>query len=277
MTIRKIGGITIDADTLDGKAPGAANGLATLGAGSLVVENPATSYILSAEKAAASGVASLNAGSLVVQNPATAYIPTAQKGAASGVASLDAGSVVEQSPLLHEGDHVVGGRDDIDSALASVAVAAPAVAAINAAGLTLADGKNVKIEEALGTDDTWAGIVCDGVAGEEVTVGQICYRKAADSKFWKTDADAAATMPAVAMATATIAADATGVFLLIGYLRHDAWTWTVGSILFADETTAGAMDHTAPAGAGDQVQVVGYALTADIVYFNPCLEVVEIT
>ena len=50
------------------------------------------------QKAAASGVASLNASSLVVQNPATSYIPLAQKAAASGVASLDASSKVVQDP-----------------------------------------------------------------------------------------------------------------------------------------------------------------------------------
>lgn len=27
---------------------------------------------------------------------------------------------------------------------------------------------------------------------------------------------------------------------------------------------------------GDQVQVIGYCVTADIIFFNPCLELVEI-
>ena len=136
--------------------------------------------------------------------------------------------------------------------------------------------ESLKLEEAVGTDHSWSGITVDGTAGENLTVGQTCYLKN-DGKYWKSDADAAATMPVAAMATATIAADASGIFLLSGYMRDDTWAWTVGGLLFADETTAGGMDQTAPAGSGDQVQVVGYALTADIVYFNPCLEMVEIT
>ena len=55
----------------------AASGLASLNASSKVVQDPATSYLLSTEKAAASGVASLNASSKVVQDPATVFAQAA--------------------------------------------------------------------------------------------------------------------------------------------------------------------------------------------------------
>lgn len=140
--------------------------------------------------------------------------------------------------------------------------------------LELADGKSIKLEETLGTDHTWCGLTCDGTAGEDLAIGEVCYLKS-DGKFWKSDADAAATMPVVAMATAAISADASGVFLLMGFYRDDTWNWTIGGFLYAS-TTAGAMTQTAPSGSGDQVQKVGIALTADIVYFNPDITIVEI-
>lgn len=137
----------------------------------------------------------------------------------------------------------------------------------------------IKIEEALATNLTWCGTTCDGTAGENLAQFDVCYLKN-DGKYWKADADAAATMPVIAMATAAITADASGVFLLLGFVRKDAWAWTIGGLLYADEGTGGTiggMTQTAPAGAGDQVQVIGIAITADIIYLCPCLELVEIS
>jgi hypothetical protein len=39
--------------------------------------------------------------------------------------------------------------------------------------------------------------------------------------------------------------------------------------------TAGDMTQTAPSTDGAFVQVLGIALTADVVYFNPSLDVIE--
>ena len=137
----------------------------------------------------------------------------------------------------------------------------------------------VKIEEALATNLTVCGTTCDGTAGENLAQFDVCYRKS-DGKFWKADADAATSMPVIAIATAAISAEASGVFLLTGFVRKDAWTWTIGGLLYADEGTGGTiggMTQTAPAGTGDQVQVVGVAITADIILFNPSYELVEIS
>ncbi|MBA7582333.1 hypothetical protein ES708_24261 [subsurface metagenome] len=137
----------------------------------------------------------------------------------------------------------------------------------------------IKIEEALAPDLTWCGITCDGTTGENLAQFDVCYLKS-DGKYWKADADAAATMPVIAIATAAISAEASGVFLLMGFVRKDAWTWTIGGLLYADEGTGGTiggMTQTAPAGTGDQVQVVGIGITADIILFNPSFELVEIS
>ena len=81
------------------------------------------------------------------------------------------------------------------------------------------------------------------------------------------------------MATEAISADATGTFLVRGWVRNDGWTgWTVGAssgILYASGT-AGAITQTAPSGAGDQVQVVGWAYASKIIRFEPQLVIVEV-
>ncbi|MBA7521252.1 hypothetical protein ES705_13357 [subsurface metagenome] len=118
-------------------------------------------------------------------------------------------------------------------------------------------------------------LVDDITAGEDVVLGDAVYIKD-DSKGWKSDADGAATMPVMALAAATIAGNAQGQFLLQGFMYKAAWDWTPGGIVYAS-VTPGELSQTAPVGSGDQVQVVGVAKTADIIYFNPCLFMKEVT
>ena len=140
----------------------------------------------------------------------------------------------------------------------------------------LADGKSIKVYKALGTDLTASGITATMTAHENLAFGDVCFINAS-GECAKTDADAAATMPVVTMAIATISADAAGVFLLVGIARNDAWNWTPGAALYADTTTAGGLTATAPSGTTDCVQLVGRALTADIVLFKPDNSWLELT
>lgn len=145
---------------------------------------------------------------------------------------------------------------------------------------TVALTGTVQLTAAPGSDHTYSGTVATMTAGENLTIGQLCYRKS-DGKWWLADADAATTMPGLAMATDSISADATGVFLLSGFLRDDTFDWTVGGLVYAGSGatsthTAGAINQAAPNGSGDQVQIIGYAYTADILYFNPSMLMLEL-
>lgn len=152
---------------------------------------------------------------------------------------------------------------------------AGAISAVEAAGLALASGKNINVTSILTANNTWSGLTAIFTAGAVLALGDIVQVLQADSEVYKADADAVATMPAIAMATCATTDGNPFEFLLIGFMRFDTWAWTPGSLLFAS-VTPGDMSHTAPVGSGDQVQVVGIAITADIVYFNPSLELVEI-
>lgn len=103
-------------------------------------------------------------------------------------------------------------------------------------------------------------------------VGALLYC-ASDGNYEEADADATTTMPAVAVALES--GTGTKKVLLRGYIRKDAWAWTVGGIVYVS-TTAGAFTQTAPSGTGDQVQAVGIAVSADVIYFNPSMVLVEV-
>ena len=99
---------------------------------------------------------------------------------------------------------------------------------------------------------------------------------ASDGNLEMADATSSATMPCVAMALEA----GTGVknCLLSGVVRNDSWNWTLGGVdgLIYGSTTAGGLTQTLVSGTGQQVQVVGYAIHADRMFFNPQLPMVEI-
>jgi hypothetical protein len=138
--------------------------------------------------------------------------------------------------------------------------------------------KSVQFEFGTLTDDhTASGDIISATAGENVAFGDVCYFKS-DGKFWKTDADAVATAKGMlAMAIATISADAAGLFLVKGLARDDTWDWTVAAELYLDTATAGGLTETAPSGDEDIVRIAGYAKAADYVWFDPDKSYVEVS
>ena len=136
--------------------------------------------------------------------------------------------------------------------------------------------KGIAYDWILTSDHTYSGDVITATAGESLAIGDVCYFKSG-GKFWKMDAGAAATTKGMcAMATATISADASGVFLLKGLIRDDTWTWTVAAELWVS-CTPGNPTETQPSGSGDQVRLIGYAKSADYIWFEPDKTYVEVS
>lgn len=136
---------------------------------------------------------------------------------------------------------------------------------------------NVHFSPTTMADDSVSGETFTGTAGENLVWGDVVYLKS-DGKFWKADFNATTTTPAVAFCTGTINADASGEFLRRGWIRDDsAYNFTFGAqagTIYLGES--GAITQTAPSGSGDQVQVLGWALEADIWYFDPQFVIVEV-
>jgi len=125
------------------------------------------------------------------------------------------------------------------------------------------------------SDHTASGLTVTLTAGTSVEFGVPCYIRN-DSKMTKCLCDVEATSRCVALAIATIAQDASGSFLLHGFARDDDWNWTPGNFVYVS-TGLPALSQTAPTGTDDAITIVGVALTADVLYFNPQLVVVEHT
>lgn len=141
-----------------------------------------------------------------------------------------------------------------------------------AGGLTRATGAThdqtkVGFSGALGTDDTYNGDQITGTqAGETVAQWEL-VRMHSDGQFHLADADAAGEFPARGLAVAATSDNTAITVLTQGTVRNDTWNWTVGGTLYLS-TTAGGLTQTAPSTSGNAVQVVGFAISADIAYFN---------
>ena len=147
---------------------------------------------------------------------------------------------------------------------------------VTAAGFTLADAANVSIGVPLlaNADHTTTGITAQMLAGGAIAAFDLVCIHSTTQEVVEADASAAATSRVIGIAPAAISDTATGTVLLQGFVRDDTWTWTPGGVLFLSET-AGAMTHTAPTTDGAFVQAVGVALSPDVVYINPSIDVME--
>jgi hypothetical protein len=120
-------------------------------------------------------------------------------------------------------------------------------------------------------DLTADGLKVTLTAAENLVFGEVCYI-ATNGKATKADASANTTSRAMTMATGTIAIDTPGTFLLLGFTRNSGWTWIVGAEIYLSETT-GALTQTAPTASDSVTQVMGTAISADLMYFNPSMDI----
>jgi len=125
-------------------------------------------------------------------------------------------------------------------------------------------------------DHSSTGLKSTLVAAANVAFGDVCYI-ASTGKATLVDADAIASSSGLVMADAAILANASGNWLFQGIVRDDTWNWTVGGLIYitVTGTTGNTLSQTPPTGTDDVVQIVGVALSADTMYFNPQLVQIE--
>jgi hypothetical protein len=128
--------------------------------------------------------------------------------------------------------------------------------------------------------DPTTQLTTNGYYGEAVIFGGGGSSTQYSVYYWRntsswdlTDADAAGTSKGL-LGIATGSEFNRGM-LLRGYIYNSSWNWTVGATLYLS-TTAGAITETQPTGSADIVRVVGYAISADLIYFNPSQEWIEL-
>lgn len=154
--------------------------------------------------------------------------------------------------------------------------------------ITIADGGGVtftQIDDAhldsSPGNNTVSGVTATFTAGEALQAGECVYYKASDSKMHKAVAAAGSvTPPCIALAAENLSADASGKFLLVGFIRNDDDfpTYTAGDEVYTPEAETSSQnvpEATAPDSDGDLVQVLGIAIDGNTLYFNPSLDVIE--
>jgi hypothetical protein len=136
---------------------------------------------------------------------------------------------------------------------------------------------SVALTAAPGADHTTSGTTIQLVAAQAQAIGDVCCINAS-GQATLAKADAIANASAVVMvADATIGSGATGNYLVMGVARDDTWNWTVGGTVYLSTTgtTGNTLTQTAPSAANNVIQVIGVAIHADRMLFNPSLVQVE--
>ena len=63
--------------------------------------------------------------------------------------------------------------------------------------------------------------------------------------------------------------------LVRGYFKNTAWSFTIGRPVYLS-TTNNTLTSTAPSASGNVVRIVGHAIAADEIYFNPSQDWIEL-
>lgn len=132
-------------------------------------------------------------------------------------------------------------------------------------------------------DLSYAGTTMTQTAGEAIDRGNLVYYKS-DGKVYKAQADSTSTMICVGIATASSALNASVTLLIDGLIRNSSvFSFTAGgqassssAIVYVSETTAGATTQLRSTTSGHIVQIIGYAVTGDILNFKPDYTYIEI-
>lgn len=117
----------------------------------------------------------------------------------------------------------------------------------------------------LSTNGTYIGETLSATVDTN-SVGFGCLlAMAADFHFDEADADAAANCYMLAMALET--GTGTKKVLTRGQICNTAWAWSAGAVYAS--TTLGTLTQTQPSGTDDVIVIVGWALSADTIFFAP--------
>lgn len=136
----------------------------------------------------------------------------------------------------------------------------------------------VILDTLLSADEHWSGTAELGTMGYGVTtVGDLMYL-GGDGKWELAQADSdTKSKGKLGICLEAVAEDATCLVLLWGKVRSAAFpAFTVGGIVYISEDTAGDMETVAPTGSGEIVRIIGYANTAEELYFCPSNTYVEL-
>lgn len=132
-------------------------------------------------------------------------------------------------------------------------------------------------------DMSYSGTIITQTAGENISRGDVVYYKD-DGKVYRAKADMTATMICMGIATESAAANKTIILLVDGLIRNSSvFNLTTGgqagsnnAIVYVSETDYGKITQTRSTISTHIVQIIGYAITSDILNFKPDSTYIEI-
>jgi len=132
---------------------------------------------------------------------------------------------------------------------------------------------DIKLDAVLSGDEKWSGITMAGTAGATLAVGDICFLQTSDSKWELVDGILDGTdlgfKLQLGMCVLAANADAATEMLVYGKVRSAAFpVFTVGAPVYLDDT-AGDLVVAQPTTTNFAIRIVGYAITAEDLLFNP--------
>jgi len=147
--------------------------------------------------------------------------------------------------------------------------------------LTLTEKASIALDPAGGTDGDYSGITVAGTGGATIAFGNMVYLAVADSRWELTDASAVGTAGTVMVGCLVLATTDGGAATILtnGIVRADSLfpgSLTVGAPVYLSET-GGLITQTAPTTADAVVRVIGFAITAEEIYFNPSSDHLTVT
>ena len=137
-------------------------------------------------------------------------------------------------------------------------------------GNNIVDTQEVRLDATPDSDHSATGLTTDTInAGATVAQSELVYL-ASDGEWALADADATATTDKFLAVALEAGTDGNPLLVALpgSFVRDDTWNWTVGGAVYVS-TTAGGLTQTAPSATDDVVRVVGYAVTADVIWFSP--------
>ena len=145
---------------------------------------------------------------------------------------------------------------------------------IGAGALTLAENASIALDPAGSADGKYSGITITGTGGATIAFGDLVTLDKDDSRWELVDISVAAAATGDARGVIGIAAtsstDGAAITVLLnGIIRADANfpALTIGAAVYA--STTGDIIVAQPTTVDYVIRIVGYALTADEIYFNP--------
>ena len=165
--------------------------------------------------------------------------------------------------------------DDADLTFATDTLTATKIAATTLSGTaTLAENSSIALDPAGSADGKYTGVTVTGTGGATIAFGDLITLDKDDSRWELVDISvaAAATGDARGVLGMAVTSSTDGgalTVLLVGIIRADANfpALTIGAPVYA--STTGDIVVTQPTTTDHVIRIIGAAMTADELYFNP--------